>query len=433
MPAPAPTGRRYGRSRRRQRSTLRRRLWRAVQAGLEIARETQWLVPTAAIALGVLMALVAGTFGQNPDPESWTISVARARDSLMSLLSLVFAGMSIVLAVGSVTTQNVVSRFSLRMLRIYQRELRDKAVIGSFALAASFIMIEQIRLRDQEPTDLAPIPGVTISLVLIFLSGVSTIWYLSALSAWFRVDRTTRRVAKTALRNARALERRYTDFDPAPRSLLERPETFAPVLAPRSGHLSGLDFDKLYERAVNDDITIVFTQLDGTAVLRGEPIGWTSSRHSRPTNAIPVPDVGEAVDITPSLTLEGAVDYRIVVLVDIAIMALSPAVNDPNTAVQVVDEMVFLFAELAAVELGPAVLRDEAGEARIVVDAMTFGDYLDLATEQIALYGLSDPAVRRSLERLVQVLSALDLSDEGRLAVERLRCRMTGQVSPDGS
>ena len=349
----------------------------------------------------------------------------------MGLLSLVFAGISIVLAVGSVTTQNVVGRFSLRMLRLYQRDLRDKAVIGVFALAASFIMSEQIRLRRLPPDALAPVPGVTLSLFLIFASGVMTIWYLSVLSEWFRVDKTARRVSRDALSGARALQQRYADLELAGPNLLLQPDRSTPILAPRSGHLAGLDFDLLVEHATELDGTIVIDRLDGASVLRGEPIGWMTSSGGAPPKTLTMSELEDAIDLAPSLTLEGAVDYRIVVLVDIAIMALSPSVNDPNTAVQIIDEMTFLFAELAKIELGPVAFFDDEGTARVVVDALSFADYLDLATEQVVLYGISDPAVERALDRLISVLSAIDLPGEDRDAVERLRGRVTeGSASP---
>jgi uncharacterized membrane protein len=82
-------------------------------------------LPAVGAGLGILLALAVRNVGRSPDPASWAITVERARDTLMGALAIVFTGLSIVLALTAVTAQNVAGRFSLRLLRIQQRGLRD--------------------------------------------------------------------------------------------------------------------------------------------------------------------------------------------------------------------------------------------------------------------------------------------------------------------
>ncbi|MGI9612141.1 MAG: DUF2254 family protein [Acidimicrobiales bacterium] len=405
-----PYGRRYERG-ANERGAAARRLWLLSRALVELSRENQFLLPVAGIAVGLVLALVLSGVGLNPEPGTWAVSVDRARDTLLGLLSLVFAGLSIVLAVATVTTQNVVGRFSLRLLRIYQRQFRDRFVISAFAMTATFIVVVQIRLRSAPPDDLAPVGSVAGAVVLLFMTGTLMIWYISALSAWFRVDRTARRVAKGAIQAARSLGQRYDDLEPAGAEVFERPSGASDIRAPRSGYLSGVDLDALFERAVSAGGVIVIHRVDGSSVHRGEPIGWIASLDGR-SPVEPERDFADAIEVSGSLTLEGAVDYRTIVLADIAVMALSPAINDPNTAVQVIDELGFLFAELSTMGLGPVARVDDDGRPRIALRALSLSDYVELATTQIALYGNQDPAVRIALRRLFEVLTMLDLSEE---------------------
>jgi len=85
-------------------------------------------------------------------------------------------------------------------------------------------------------------------------------------------------------------------------------------------------------------------------------------------------------------------------MVDMAIMALSPSVNDPNTAVQVIDQMMFLFPGLSQFRSGPVSRLDGNGVQRVIVQGWTLGDYVRIATEQIVKYSGGDPAVIRALE-----------------------------------
>ena len=112
------------------------------------------------------------------------------------------------------------------------------------------------------------------------------------------------------------------------------------------------------------------------------------------------------------------------VLVDIAITALSPAVNDPNTAVQVIEEMTLMYPELVRHRLGPFARSDPDGRRRVVINDATFGDYVTMGTDQIVLYSKEDPAVVRALGHLVDVLERLELEGGDGSAVSRLASRV---------
>ena len=189
---------------------------------VEAVSENQWLLPVAGVVAGVLLALVLGRAGGSPDPDLWAVTAGEARSGLISALSILFAGLSIVLALVSVTVQNVVGRFSLRMLRIYLRNAWDKAVIAAFAMAATFILVEWYLLRALPPDALAPVSGVLMSALLLFFSGAMMIWYIGALTSWLRVDRTVRRVAKLTLHAARSMEKEHREDTPAVRQSVFR-------------------------------------------------------------------------------------------------------------------------------------------------------------------------------------------------------------------
>ena len=401
-----------------------RRLHRALRAAAEAGSENQWLLPVAGAVLGLLFALVLGRAGGNPDPNIWSITVDEARSSILSALSILFAGLSIVLALGSVTIQNVIGRFSLRLLRIYIRNPWDKAVIAVFALTATFILGEWFLLSAQPTEALAPVGGVIIGLLLLFFSGAMIIWYISALTSWFRVDRTVQRVARLILRAARSVERGHRDDFPAAASSFEQPQDAIALPAHRSGYLIEVDMEGLLDLALRHEVEFVIDRGTGRCVVQGEPIGWITVGND-PTAELPPPNrLAEMIVITEVRALDRAVGYGLIVLVDIAIMALSPGVNDPNTAVQVIEEMTRLFPQLAQVQLGPVGRTDAQGRQRVALRAYSFGDYLEMATAQIVLYSGEDPAVIMALQHFMRVLQGLDLREGDQLAVEAFAARV---------
>jgi uncharacterized membrane protein len=392
----------------------------------EAVSENQALLPLAGGVIGVLLALWLGRTGGAPDPDAWAITVAGARNGLISALSILFAGLSIVLALASNTIQEVVGRFSLRLLRIYLRNPWDKAVIAVFTMAATFILAEWFQLRSLSADSLAPVGGVVLGVILLFISGAMMIWYLSAVMSWFRLDRTLRRVARLILNAARTVERQHRDDSPAAQVSFERPPEAMALPAHRSGYLTDVDTAGLFDLAMRYNVEFVIDRGAGLSAVHGEPIGWIAAGQSV-ADELPPPDrVADMIGISDVRELDRAIGYGLSVLVDIAIMALSPAVNDPNTGVQVIEEMTFLFPQLARIRLGPVGRTDAEGRQRVAVRAWTFGDYVKLATTQIVLYGSEDPAVVLALQHFVRVLEGLDLSEDDRDVVDALASRVRG-------
>jgi uncharacterized membrane protein len=106
-------------------------------------------------------------------------------------------------------------------------------------------------------------------------------------------------------------------------------------------------------------------------------------------------------------------------LADIAVKALSPAINDPYTAIQALEHLGVLLANLARRPLGTQRLRDHAGTIRVVVPGRDLSYYLDLATGQIRRYGCAEPRVDRALLRVLATTGTFchDRADR-RLVVE---------------
>ena len=107
-------------------------------------------------------------------------------------------------------------------------------------------------------------------------------------------------------------------------------------------------------------------------------------------------------------------------LVDIAIRALSPAVNDPTTAVQVLDRVETLLVELAGRHPGPSIVVDDDGRARARVTAPRWSAYVELGLMEIRRYGADSPQVARRLTALYDRLDEVAGDGErGRVDLER--------------
>ena len=112
--------------------------------------------------------------------------------------------------------------------------------------------------------------------------------------------------------------------------------------------------------------------------------------------------------------------FALRILVDIAIRGLSPAVNDPTTAVQVLDRIESLLVELHRRRPGPAFVRDADGEPRGCVPAPTWVQYMELALTEVRNYGSQSVQVGRRLHALyARLLDVVDDRWRPRIELER--------------
>jgi uncharacterized membrane protein len=110
--------------------------------------------------------------------------------------------------------------------------------------------------------------------------------------------------------------------------------------------------------------------------------------------------------------------YAIRLLVDVAIRALSPAVNDPTTAVQALDQVEDLLMRLGRRSLSPGRSHDAGGNLRLLFPVSSWEDFLVLAFDEIRFYGASSIQVMRRMRALLQNLMD-HVPPERREALER--------------
>jgi uncharacterized membrane protein len=130
----------------------------------------------------------------------------------------------------------------------------------------------------------------------------------------------------------------------------------------------------------------------------------------------------DGVDLGDGRTFEQDPKYAIRLLVDIAIKALSPAINDPTTAVQALDQIEDLLLRLGQRHLEVGTFRDSDGNLRLVVPFPTWDDLLRLAFDEICSYGATSVQVMRRLNALVTDLTTA-VPEERRPAVRHWHAR----------
>src|SRR6478752_1269454 len=154
----------------------------------------------------------------------------------------------------------------------------------------------------------------------------------------------------------------------------------------------------------------------GEHVVAGTVLGWAWTLTADLSAVDPADarsELDQAVRIGFERTLEQEAALGIRQLVDMACKALSPAVNDPYTAVQAVDHLSVIFCALAVRPLGDWVTADPGGAA-VIVPGRRFGDYLATMCGLIRRYGSAEPTLSIALLRLLENCAAVLPADPAR-------------------
>jgi uncharacterized membrane protein len=193
----------------------------------------------------------------------------------------------------------------------------------------------------------------------------------------------------------------------------------------RSGAIQAIDASGLVALARQHDCVLVLRRSVGDFVPTGasvvEVFGTASSAVERRLRRMFVLGRERTIEQDPAFALR--------VLVDIAIRALSPAVNDPTTAVQVLDYIEDLLLVLGRRELaGRLELRDAEGRVRVVVPARRWQEFLELGVTEIRAYGATSVQVARRLRAALEELRAA-VRPEHRDAVHGELCKLEASVA----
>ncbi|MER7570229.1 DUF2254 family protein [Streptomyces sp. NPDC126514] len=192
-----------------------------------------------------------------------------------------------------------------------------------------------------------------------------------------------------------------------------------------------VDEPRLTRLAARHDVHVLLRHTVGDFVGSGVTVGRLDGRGPLPAGL--ARRAASCVRYGPTRTVQQDVGYGFRLLADIAIRSLSPAVNDPTTAVQALDQIEEGLLRLAGRPLGPAWLLDRASRPRVRCPAPQWPDFVSLALDETLLYGCGNPQVVRRLRALLERVGAEAPKDRAQPLHERRAAldRLTATALPD--
>ncbi|MGY1747763.1 DUF2254 domain-containing protein [Modestobacter sp. SYSU DS0511] len=378
-------------------------------------RGSLWPVPVIgivlAVSLGILLPAVDDRltdFGDDPLTFAFGGGPAAARDLLNAIAGSLISVTGLVFSLTVLALQLSSSQYSPRLLQTFVTDRVVQLTLAQLVLTFVYALtvLRTVRTADATTGESAFVPRLSISVAYLLTLGsvVALVLFLGHLASVLRVETMLRDVHDESSGTiARELGTREDHHRPDPgapgvtrgRELL--------LTARSSGFLVGVDARAAVAAAAEAGAVVELGVRMGDSVVEGTPVAraWLQPGADPDVRALT-----DRLDGALRLHFERSagrdVAYGLRKVVDIALRALSPGINDPTTAVHALSHASALLGRLAVNPADERVFRDEAGTVRVVVPPWDLPALLQLAVEEPLHVADGQPAVLRRMAGLLR-------------------------------
>jgi uncharacterized membrane protein len=339
-------------------------------------------------------------FLSHADPSVAQVILSDIATSTMTVVSIVFAILLMSLTLAS-------TQFSPRIIVSFARDRVTQWTLGIF-LGTFLYCMAALPAAHLLPHPFAPVVTVLGALALAIVCVSLLLFFIHHISQAISVSHIVDRIASET-------EAVIDQVMPRPRISVHLetsdsadPKTWEmPLLNEVSGYIRFIDVKQLLTLVTSLRIKVQSLRRVGQFVPAGTPL-MLVHKHER-LSAAAAEALRATIDFGPSRTLQQDIEFGILQIVDIALRAISPAVNDPTTAIGCIDQLSRILIRVASREQPEPFLYDLRGVARVSISWIDFYRLLDSAFGQIRLYAQSD--IAGSL-RLLRALGDIAITTE---------------------
>ncbi len=405
-----------------------------LSAGLERLRTSYWFIPSllAAAATALSFATVhADTLINAKWVRTtgwiWAGGPEGARNVLATIAGSTITVAGVVFSVTIVSLTLASSQFGPRLLRTFLNDRWTQVVLGIFVSTFLYCLLVLRTIRGTDAATFVPFLSVTVGLLFAVTSVAFLIFFVHHVSNAILADNL---IARVAAELRQGIDRLYPDEAGVDeKDLAERKERDLPprfdaearaISSKVSGYISAISIENLLAFAKKENLVLRLSQRPGDFIAEGATLAsvWPGEKSDESTIASVRRAFYFGDERTPTQDLEYSIDQ----LVEVAVRALSPGINDPFTAMACIDWLGDALIRLADRELPSGWRYDEEGRLRIIAKTADFAGIAASALNQIRQYGSESVAVvLRLLETLAKVAPHLRHETDRAVLLEHAR------------
>ncbi len=392
------------------------------------SRSSFWFVPAVVVLDAVVLAIVLITVDATVDlpvVERWPLlfgsGAAGARGLLTAVAGSMITVAGVVFSITLVALSLASSQYTSRVIRTFMRDRVTQVVLGVFVGIFAYCLVVLRTIRGGDEGAFVPALAVLAGLIIAFVGIASLIYFIHHISVLIQASSI---IAATAEETIAAVDNLFAqklgdnDRDGILWTSLAD-QRWSAIPARKTGYIEGIDTGALLDVAREHGTILRMERGIGEFIIEGAPLLSMMSPSSVDDET--TAKLNAAYSVSRQRTVETDAAFGIRQIVDIAMKALSPGINDTTTAVMCIDYLAAIMVRLATRKFAPSHCLDQ-GKLRLITRGPSFESLLAEAFDQIRQNGAGNVAIMvRMLGALHTIAGQTADPDRRRVVGERMQ------------
>ena len=382
-----------------------------------------------AVFAAMLALLMYWLDGQIPNESLNTYSfvvsstVEESRGYLLNMGTVILTTAGVVFTLLTLPLSTVAAQYGSRLLRIFLGDRTTQFVLGIFVATFTYSIVAAIIIPPAEINPDAPNITVTVGMYLLVISFASLILLIQHISTMLQAPNIAAAAGvelqgvvseenRTEIRGGEF--KRQTEKD-LPGSIMETEPHL--VVMNRTGYIKYIDLKSILPLAEKNDIVIRIVNKPGNFVRSGMVIArvWPAGRIDAELDQ----DIRNTFHLGRQRTPTQDAEYAVNQLTEMAVRAMSPAINDPFTAITCLDHLGNGLAMFVRQDVITPNIYDRNGQLRLMYDPVTFDELLNAAFDMLRHASSDNASVLLHMLKTIEVISQDAKSPDARQSLLR--------------
>jgi uncharacterized membrane protein len=399
----------------------------------EALRTTLWLVPTLLVVVACVLFVATfeidwAVYHHHLELPFWIQagSADAGRQVLIAIAAAVLTVIGVVFSITILALTLASQQFGPRMMRNFVRDVGNQVTLGIFVATFVFSVLSRGSITSAPPTRLGlfvPRLSITVAEALLLVDVAVLIYFIHHIAKSIQLPEVIAGIARDLMR---AIDVEFPEPRGAPSSppLIGRGKSVTELLqlidergvvvpADESGYLQFVGYAQLVDIAARTDAVIRLNHRPGHFIVAGRPLAtvWPGGASGQVAMAL-----AKAHVTGPHRTLMQDPVFAIDQLVEIAIRALSPAVNDTFTALTCIDWLAAGLSRVSGRSLEEGVYRDRFGRVRLIESDPSYARMVNRAFDKVRQAARGMPAVIiRMMDALTNIMDQTTSGEQRRI------------------
>ncbi|HZX10411.1 MAG TPA: DUF2254 domain-containing protein [Acidobacteriota bacterium] len=392
-------------------------LWESIRTSL-------WFVPALMVIISCGLAFVLVKFDSilasglkifcyTGGPEGARTVLSTIAGSMITIAGVTFSITIVALTMAT-------SQFGSRLLRNFMVDKSNQVVLGAFIATFIYCLLVLNAVKAVDNIIYIPRIAVSFSFVLALANLGILIYFFHHVSTSIQAEHVINSVYKELKAKIDHLFEQEKEYVIPEKKLEQLPDfqsSSAVVCSKESGYLRAIDREGLFKIAVQNNLVIQLKYRAGDYVFTGTPL----------IAVIPDTEIETSFEdringcflLGSSRSPEQDVEFAIHQLVEVALRALSPGINDPYTAMGCIDRLGDIICQLHSKKFPISYRYDKEGHVRLVLDVFSYDGILDAAFNQIRQSAAGNVAVNLRLLEILKVIAQSTQNKDQYLSVKQ--------------